>query len=192
MKKKFIKGKQVQELFNVVNNAEQKEIEFLQHSNLIERETSFSALEEAKEAWEYLMTKDELTVPIIKGVHNLLIRNRDILKPEERGTFRHVPVYIAGKLALNVRLIDRAVEQWVMNVMDLVINGRRESEIFREKTVKEQHIEFERIHPFVDDNGRVGRMFMNWTRLKLGLPILVIHRGEEEQEYYKWFTEENQ
>ena len=187
MKKKFIKGKQVQELFSAVNNAEQKEIEFLQHSNLIERETTFSALEEAKEAWEYLMTKDELTIPIIKGVHNLLMRNRDTLLPSDRGRFRDITVYIRGKPALNALKVPEAMEQWVMNVMDLVINGRRESEIFREKTVKEQHIEFERIHPFVDGNGRTGRMFMNWTRLKLGLPILVIHVGEEQQEYYSWF-----
>lgn len=54
--------------------------------------------------------------------------------------------------------------------------------------MKNHHVEYEIIHPFVDGNGRTGRMFMNWERLKGGLPILVIHEGEEQQEYYKWFN----
>lgn len=192
MKKKFIKGKQVQELFSATNNSLQKEVEFLQHSNLIEGETSFSALEEAKEAWEYLMTKEELTIPIIKGVHNLLMRNRDTLKPEERGIFRHIPVYIGGKLGMNPKLIDRAMEQWVAEVNDTCEHYSSFDKKILEDVVKRQHIDYEKIHPFVDGNGRTGRMFMNWTRLKIGLPLLIIHQGGEQQEYYKWFQEENQ
>ena len=53
---------------------------------------------------------------------------------------------------------------------------------------KASHIAYERIHPFIDGNGRTGRMFMNWQRLKAGLPILVI-KEKEKQEYYKWFNE---
>ncbi len=53
---------------------------------------------------------------------------------------------------------------------------------------KELHVMYERIHPFLDGNGRTGRIFMNWTRVKrCKLPVLVI-KEEERQEYYKWFA----
>ena len=48
------------------------------------------------------------------------------------------------------------------------------------------HAEFEKIHPFIDGNGRIGRMIMNWQRLKNGLPLLII-RESEKHEYYRWF-----
>jgi Fic family protein len=51
---------------------------------------------------------------------------------------------------------------------------------------KEAHIEFEYIHPFVDGNGRVGRMVYNAHRLLLGQPIHIIEESEK-NEYYKWF-----
>ena len=43
------------------------------------------------------------------------------------------------------------------------------------------------VHPFIDGNGRTGRIFMNWWRVKNGLPILVI-KETARQEYYKWFN----
>ena len=52
---------------------------------------------------------------------------------------------------------------------------------------KTLHVKYEKIHPFVDGNGRTGRIFMNWWRIKNNLPILVIHEGKEQMDYYKWF-----
>jgi len=55
------------------------------------------------------------------------------------------------------------------------------------KHIQLDHITFEKIHPFIDGNGRIGRIFMNWQRKKAGLPILVIKEAEK-QKYYDWFT----
>jgi len=55
------------------------------------------------------------------------------------------------------------------------------------KNWKSMHIQFEKIHPFIDGNGRIGRILMNWHRLKLGLPIKIIIETEK-YNYYKWFV----
>jgi fido (protein-threonine AMPylation protein) len=51
---------------------------------------------------------------------------------------------------------------------------------------RDAHVRFEHIHPFVDGNGRLGRMLMNWQRKQEGLDILVIEDAKK-HEYYEWF-----
>ena len=50
------------------------------------------------------------------------------------------------------------------------------------------HIDFETIHPFVDGNGRIGRVLINYQLLRLGFPGIII-RDKEKEEYYNAFTE---
>ena len=50
------------------------------------------------------------------------------------------------------------------------------------------HLEFETIHPFLDGNGRIGRVLINYQLLRLGFPPIII-RDKEKQTYYKSFTQ---
>jgi len=151
--------------------------EFLKENNAIEEVFDDDSLQQARYAWKYLMGQDLLTVKVILKTHKILMLNQNLL-PNEKGYFRKIPVYIGGKVVLNSSYIPAHIQQWCFE-------GIR---MFPPIDPKKLHIQYEKIHPFVDGNGRTGRMFMNWQRIKrLKQPILIIHTGKEQQEYYKWF-----
>lgn len=162
------------------------ETEFLVESNAIERVYDDDSLTQAIHAWEYLKLQDKLSIGVILKTHKILMLNQN-LKPDEKGYFRKVPIWVSGREGINYLRIEDVLEQWVVNANDVARNGKNNPDFFLENLIKAHHVEYERIHPFRDGNGRTGRMFMNWERLKVGLPILVIHEGEEQKNYYSWF-----
>jgi len=171
-----------------------KEIEFLRESNAIEREYSDEALEDAKLAWtmacvtlkhdeKYLDGK--IDMDLILGIHRRLMKR---LNPRIAGKIRDCAVYIGGekkdqsKKEIIIQLKE-LVELWKKNKDLLKYKRKQDKELF----IKRWHILFEFVHFACDGNGRTGRILMNLQRLYLGLPILIIHEGDEQQEYYKWF-----
>ncbi len=46
------------------------------------------------------------------------------------------------------------------------------------------HIDFERIHPFIDGNGRTGRVIMNWQFQQLDLPQIIVRSERKHENYY--------
>lgn len=46
------------------------------------------------------------------------------------------------------------------------------------EALAELHAWFERIHPFLDGNGRAGRLVLNLLLVRLGLPPVIIYKGD--------------
>ena len=152
-----------------------REIAFLRESNAIEAVYDDDSLDQAIYAWEYLKSQKELSIGVVLKTHKILMLHQP-LRPNEKGYFRTVPVWIANREGLDHRYIRERMEVWTLNAW------------LHSKNWKRHHIEFEKIHPFVDGNGRTGRMLMNWERRKAGLQILVIKESQRWQ-YYEWFRD---
>lgn len=148
-------------------------IEFLRQSNYIEGVYDEESLSQAVTAWNFLEDQKVLSIPVMLKTHKILMLNQT-LKPNEKGYLRKIPVFIGRHEAMNWKIIPT-------HLADLSYKMTHYPKLW-----KEHHIEYEKIHPFVDGNGRTGRMFMNWQRLKAGLPIEIIYEADK-QDYYKWF-----
>lgn len=158
--------------------------EFLKHSNWIENERSDQALEDAQRAWRYaLANEDSPVIAYMLKIHELLLRK---LRPDIAGKIRNCDVFIGGqqKTFISEALIRDDLQTKVVFEM---LSKKKESDQRKEYRAKQVHVAFEDIHPFQDGNGRVGRILWQIHRLKLDLPIKIIHEGDEQMEYYKWF-----
>lgn len=71
--------------------------------------------------------------------------------------------------------------QWVDNLNYRLEISKNEDE--KVKVILEEHIKFERIHPFSDGNGRTGRIIMIYSLLEHNLSPFVIP-VEQKQTYY--------
>lgn len=163
-----------------------QEVVFLKESNAIEREYSTEALTDAIEAWKYakmfLPSGKKIDIPMIKTVHQFLLKRLD---SRIAGKIRKCDVWVGGRKCLSPKKIDEDLRELCKfqpaNPKDYGLDRSNEN------AVEDWHVRFEKIHPFEDGNGRVGRILMNIQRLKIGLPLLIIHEGKEQMEYYKWF-----
>lgn len=137
-----------------------------------------------KEAFQYveeLAKQDkDLSEYDIKSIHNLVLADC----PEDRGTFRRVNVRIAGALTNPVQpyLIEPKIEELLNNykVWSETMHIVERVAIF--------HLQFESIHPFIDGNGRTGRLIMNLQLIKEGLPAINI-KFADRRKYYDAFDE---
>lgn len=154
-------------------------IDFLRESNNIENVWGDDALAQAIYAWEFVLSKAELTPSIVLKTHKILMLNQRLL-PNEKGYFRKQAVTVGGRMGKPWYAVPALIGQWCHQANSLNILSSVE------EYVQKTHVDYEKIHPFIDGNGRTGRIFMNWQRVRIGLPILVI-RESERGDYYKWF-----
>lgn len=112
------------------------------------------------------LVKDNIPLSerIIKQIHYLVLAD----KADDRGKYRNVPVRIMGAENTPVQpyLIQPKLEQLLADYKN------RQGHII--KKLAWFHIEFESIHPFIDGNGRTGRLLVNLELMKAGYPPIDI------------------
>jgi Fic family protein len=158
------------------NTNDRKVVEFLKESNNIENIFDDTSLADAVLSWEYVIKQPVLDIPTILKTHKLLMKNQPI-NDNERGYFRKRGVMIGGTYGLIPAMIPEMIANWTK------LANRKDVD---KEALKRIHVLYEDIHPFIDGNGRTGRIFMNWQRLRMNLPILIIYAKEKHQ-YYSWF-----
>lgn len=150
----------------------------IRNSNLIEGIDD--SLQDARslDAWDWLIKQKKITATVLLDLHRGI--TIDQLSEKESGHFRTVNVSVGGRLCPAPYLAVELTYNWLAD-----LRGH-----WKTLDPKTMHIRFEKIHPFVDGNGRTGRMLMWWHEKKLGHePTLIKFEGR--QGYYKWFQEEH-
>lgn len=124
--------------------------------------------------------QEPLSESVIKQIHYLVLAD----KKDDRGVYRRVPVRIMGARHEPVQpyLIQPKMEQL------LETYGKSTEHII--SRLAWFHIEFEGIHPFIDGNGRTGRLLVNLELMKAGYPPIDI-KFTDRVAYYKAFDEYN-
>lgn len=116
-----------------------------------------------------------LTESVIKNIHALVLMNR----PEDKGVYRRIPVKIMGAYTEPVQpyLIEPKMTEL------LATDNERKGVLHDIERIARFHLEFEGIHPFIDGNGRTGRLLMNLELIKCGYPPINVKFADRKRYY---------
>ena len=135
-----------------------------------------------KEAFDFLreLVKEQviLSESIIKQIHYLVLAD----KKDDRGIYRRVPIRIMGAKHEPVQ------PYLIQPKMERLLEDYRNSTEHIIPRLARFHIEFEGIHPFIDGNGRTGRLLVNLELMKAGFPPIDI-KFTDRIAYYNAFDE---
>ncbi|HFI0426436.1 TPA: Fic family protein [Streptococcus suis] len=134
----------------------------------------FYEIENHKQAFQALLfaldNGEELSLGLVKDIHALLM---DRLQ-HDRGQFKSVQNAIIGATFKTASPEETPflMQQWVDNANYRLGLPLEIAELL--EVLADVHIQFERIHPFSDGNGRTGRLILMFqSMLKLRAPVLI-------------------
>lgn len=134
-----------------------------------------------RDAYYYIEDLIKKKVPLsertIKEIHALVLIDRQT----DKGTYRSVPVRVGAFDPCQPYEVPIKMEQ---------LMAQYESDMQSLHAVERValfHLMFETIHPFIDGNGRVGRLILNFDLMKDGFPPINIMFSDR-QKYYECFN----
>lgn len=122
---------------------------------------------------QMLNTEEKLSEKLLRQWHETIFKET---KPDVAGRFRVYAVRVGPYVAPDWRNVEKLMKQLIAFV--------NESNLNSVEMAARGHYMFEKIHPFGDGNGRVGRLLMNYILWKNGYPMLVIEYNKRKS-YYK-------
>jgi len=131
----------------------------------------------------YINTKaneKELSLDVILLLHKMLLSN---IRDDVAGRFRNEAewVRVGNHIALDPKFV-------VDHLEEMFNTYHANPSINIIKRIALQHLTFEHIHPFVDGNGRIGRVINNYNLLREGyVPINI--KFIDRKSYYSAFQE---
>ena len=136
-----------------------------------------------KKALEYMIKvlkkESMLDERFIKKINEIINENIKFIKG-----YRKVQVFIRGS-----EYVPPSPEK-VVNLMNYFIyNYNNSNESIFDKIAR-YHIEFEKIHPFEDGNGRTGRLLLNYELIKENVAPIVINK-EKRVKYFELLKNED-
>lgn len=133
--------------------------------------------------YELVANNEPLNERTIKDIHSLVLMSN----AENRGVYRKIPVRILGAdneptqpylIAEEMAILIAKYQQKLTTLHPL-------------EAISWLHLAFESIHPFIDGNGRTGRLLLNFELLKQGyLPVDI--KFTDRAKYYQCFDEYHQ
>lgn len=126
------------------------------------------------------VAKNELPLSenVIKNIHALVLMNR----PEDKGVYRRIPVRIMGAYT-------EPVQPYMIEprMSELITSNETRKELMTDiERIALFHLEFEGIHPFIDGNGRTGRLLLNLDLIRNGYPPINV-KFTDRKRYYEAF-----
>ena len=164
---------------------------FIQNSNAIDPQPGYIGdvpgcpmYENHMAALDFVLNNDwELSKHTCLDIHRILTKGIPFFENNNgSGLYRDCDVYIGGKKCPPSYLLNDLMELWYINTIDLM-----NSDIAPEIIAWISHHMFENIHPFIDGNGRTGRLLLNKILVQLGQEPVVIYYSNR-FDYYESIT----
>jgi len=136
-------------------------------------------IENHEKAFSYIFNyKNDVNRPFILRIHRILTDN--VLPDDRSGKFRNVQVMITGAEIIPPKpeFVEKEIGQLIKWYNK---HKRKYHPIILASYV---HSAFEGIHPFVDFNGRTGRLLLNFILMKHGYPIIDV-KYKDRLKYYE-------
>ena len=120
-------------------------------------------------------SQQPLTIDMILLLHKMLLTN---IRDEVAGRFRK-----EGEMVRVGNHIGLPSEFIHIRIQELLTHYNSEITTPFIHNIAQLHAEFESIHPFVDGNGRIGRVLNNYLLIREGFPPIIV-RNKEKETYY--------
>jgi len=148
--------------------------DFIRESNAIEDIYIEQAVIDSLEAWGYLKKQPiNLRQKDIQWTHKLILKNLNV---RIAGEIRQRNVQVGGRVCPNWTEVEKMLERLLIHTPSSVLLALA------------WHLDFEKIHPFEDGNGRIGRLIYAHHCYKLNKEPIMF-REKDKHGYYSLFMD---